>query len=108
MAGYELSLNDLDLKATTIYTFESVDNNIASLKCDGNISGTNSKMNFMTTEVIANLQGGEKGTYQFNIQTGMLLDDAIGIRLGGAISVSDRKIPISIENKITVHGDKIK
>lgn len=100
--------DDLDLKATTIYTLESVDNNIATLKCDGNISGKNSKMNFMTTVVVANLQGREKGTYKVNIQTGMLLDDAISIRLGGTISVLDRKIPISIEKKITVHGDKIK
>ena len=67
---------------------------------------SNSVMGY--TQVAANLKGEQKGEFEIETKTGMLISSQITANIKGNLQVMGRDIPITIKSSIKMNGTKSK
>jgi hypothetical protein len=78
----------ISINVKTTYTLESIDQDKADIKSRSEMTSDNSEADFMGTPVTANLKGYQKGQYEIEITTGMLVKSKLSSNLKGALQNS--------------------
>lgn len=98
---------ELPMQIKTAYTLKAINNDIAILSSEGIMTSnqaSNSVMGY--TGVTANLQGEQKGEFEMETKTGMLIHSRLTASIQGKLRVMGRDIPITIKNSIKMTGQK--
>ena len=91
-----------NLNLKSVYTLKDIEDNLATIECAGKITSDSAVSNIMGNSVTAILQGEQKGVYQIDSRTGMLIKSRMENEFKGTIEMMGRIIPITFDNTITV------
>ena len=100
---------EIPMNIKTIYTLKAINNDIAILSSEGIMTSNQSSNSVMGyTQVAANLKGEQKGEFEIETKTGMLISSRITANIEGNLQVMGRDIPIAIKSSIKMNGTKSK
>jgi hypothetical protein len=99
---------DLNLKITSHFKLKDINDYIAEIESEGEMESDNTPTTLMGYQVIANVKGTQKGRYEMETQTGMLLNSTVISNLEGTMEMMGRQVPIKMEITVSVQGRKIK
>lgn len=91
---------EIGAKASSTFTFDDLDGNIASVKSTAVIN-TDNKTTIMGNEVEANMKGSQEGQFETDTATGLLMKSETTTAIDGSMQMMGKDIPLSI--KITKH-----
>ena len=98
---------ELPMNIKTIYTLKAITNDIAILSSEGIMTSDQSSNSIMGyTHVAANLKGEQKGEFEIETKTGMLISSRMTASIKGNLQVMGRDIPITIKSSIKMTGKK--
>ena len=87
--------SEIKTDAVTKYTLADVNGNTAEVAAASEMSGS-STTTLMGSEVQANLEGTQKGTYEADITTGLLMKGKSTTSMEGIIQLMGREVPVKI------------
>ncbi len=96
--------SEIPLTVITTYRLKEIDEGIAVLSVDAAISGEPGTINYMGTDVTADLNGEQDGEYQIDIKSGMLKSCEIRAKIKGTLQTLDKEIPVNINAKVSMHS----
>lgn len=99
---------ELPLQVHTKYTLESIDNDIAMLISKGEMTSEKGKSDVMGYEVSSNLSGQQKGKFEIEMHSGMLVKCSIDADIEGNLQIMGRDVPVKIITKVKMSGKKLK
>ena len=95
--------DEFKTQATTFYSLKEINDGIATIESKGEMKAASPQpINIMGYNVIPELQDEQKGEYELDIKTGMLLRSRITSNIKGTLSIMGREIPVEIEYMISV------
>ncbi|MES1225220.1 MAG: DUF6263 family protein, partial [Bacteroidota bacterium] len=97
---------DIAYFSKNFYTLKSVSDGIATIESDGEIMSDSTKTNYMNFEINSNFTGTQKGEYEVDIKTGMMVDCNMEVNIKGVLEMMGRDIPITISTKVKMKGKK--
>lgn len=98
---------ELPMQIKNTYILKAINNDIAVISSEG-IMTSNQVSNSVVgyTSVSANLKGEQKGEFEIETKTGMLINCRVAAKIKGTLQIMGKDIPISITNTIKVDGRK--
>jgi hypothetical protein len=87
--------------AVTQYTFDDLTDKLATVESVSEINNTDSKMSVMGNDVTMNTTGKQKGHFETDAVTGLLVNGQSTTSMEGTFLVMGKDIPVSI--KVTKH-----
>jgi Family of unknown function (DUF6263) len=97
---------EIPFDIVTSYRLREVNDGIASLNVDADMTSEPGSINYQGMDVTADLKGEQEGEYQMDIKTGMLKSCEINSKVKGNMQVMGRDIPITIITKIKMSNVK--
>lgn len=98
----------LNLNALSIFTLRKIEDGVAHVDSQGDISSDSVKTSMQGYEVTTTLKGSQEGEYEMDVQTGMLLSARIKASVDGTLDMMGRQIPVTIGLKLDMKGQKLK
>jgi hypothetical protein len=95
---------ELGLETSTTFTLTDIRDRTAFIESEGTIKADSTAAQFMNYNVTTDLKGTQKGEYQIDVRTGMLLGATVGATVEGSLQTMGREIPLTIESQIKVKG----
>ena len=100
---------EISLNVKSIFTLKTINDDIAIINSEGTITSDNLPSTLMgLSGVIANLKGTQKGQFEVETKTGMLISCKIKADVDGNVKMMGREIPTDIKNSVTISGKKVK
>ena len=100
---------EISLNVKSIFTLKTINDDIAIINSEGTITSDNIPSTLIgLSGVIANLKGTQKGQFEVETKTGMLISCKIKADVDGNVKMMGREIPIDIKNSVTISGKKVK
>jgi hypothetical protein len=90
---------ELPLNLTNSFALTDIHDQIAFLESDGEMT-SDSVTQFMGYNVTTDLKGRQKGEYQLDVKTGMVLKANVSASVEGTLQLMGRDIPVTIESQI--------
>lgn len=104
----EINSNGINYTASTKYTLESLEDQIAEVEVESEIgTGEGVANNIMGLSVMTNLKGDQTGSITMNTATGIILSNVSAVSMNGTIQVMGKEVPITIKMKKEVKSKKI-
>ncbi|MBS1918287.1 MAG: hypothetical protein JST87_18620 [Bacteroidetes bacterium] len=97
---------DIGYLSKNFFTLESISDGIAKIESDGEITSDSVKTNYMNYEVMSNLNGTQKGEYEVDIKTGMLVNCSVEVGIKGVLEMMGKEIPINVSSDVKMKGKK--
>ncbi|AEW03411.1 hypothetical protein A4D02_35995 [Niastella koreensis] len=98
---------EIPLNETSSYTLKDIDDGIAYIESEGQMTSDKSNASVMGTSVTSNLKGNQTGEYEVDAKTGMLLKNKVIAKVEGSIQMMGNDIPVTIKTSIRMNGKKI-
>jgi hypothetical protein len=95
----------LNVKGT--FTLEKIEDGLAYITSRGDMSSDSANTNLQGYDVTTNLKGTQEGEYEMDVHTGMLLSARISASVEGTLDMIGRQIPVTVEMKVNMKGQKI-
>ncbi len=95
----EFSLNEKNS-----YLLKAIKDGVAYIESEGEMESDSTATNLVGYDVVASLKGRQKGVYEMETTTGMLLDCHIKAEIEGSIQLMGRDIPITMTSNIKMKG----
>lgn len=98
---------ELSMLVKSTYTLKAINNDIAIISSEGIMTSnraSNSVMGY--TGVAANLSGEQKGEFEIETKTGMLINSSMTASIEGNLQVMGKEIPITIKTSVKMKGRK--
>ena len=99
---------DIPFNLENVYQLVSIDDGIATIRSEGQLSGDSSASMLMGYTVTSDLKGTEEGTYQVDIRTGMPVSAEVTAKVAGAVQLAGRDAEIKMETTAKLSGKIIK
>jgi hypothetical protein len=99
---------DLSLKVNSTFILNKIEDGTAYVSCHGDITGDSTASNLMGPHATASLKGSQEGEYEMDAHTGMLLGAHLSAEVEGALNVMGRDIPLTLEMKVKMNGQRVK
>lgn len=99
--------SDLNLNVNNSFTLKGIDDGVALIRSEGDMTSDSAAISIMGYEVTANLKGHQRGDYEIDTKTGMLVNASITAHVEGAMQVMGRDIPITVDMKVKMNGRKL-
>jgi hypothetical protein len=99
---------ELPMNIKNIYTLKAINDDIAVITSEGIMTSdkvSNSVMGY--SGVTAKLEGKQKGEFEVEAKTGILISSNITANIKGVLQVMGREIPVEIKSSIKMNGKKI-
>ncbi len=93
---------EMGLNTKNYYTLQSIRGEVATIESEGAIT-SDSTTNLMGFDVTTDLKGEQKGEYQVQTRTGMLLNAKISATIEGTLQLMGRSVPVTIKNSVTMN-----
>lgn len=90
------------------FILENIEDGIARITSKGDMSSDSASSNIQGYDVTTNLKGTQEGEYQMDVHTGMLVSARITASVEGTLDMIGRQIPVTVEMKIDMKGQKVK
>ena len=98
---------ELPMNVKNIYTLKAINNDIAIIASEGIVtSDVKSNIVMGYNGVTANLKGEQKGEFEIETKTGMLINSRVTASVEGNLQVMGKEIPIAIKTSIKMSGRK--
>jgi hypothetical protein len=104
---YSTQLNELNLKTHVWLTLVKIEDGLATIHAEGEISNDSATINLLGYKVSARLKGTEEGEYQMDIQTGMMIGADLSAKVDGSIGIMGQEVPLAMETKVRIDGQKL-
>ena len=98
---------DFGLNIKTDYILKEIDNGIATIESKASLVSDSSENTFMGSGATAELKGEQRGEYQMDITTGMIVSSNINAELEGTVQAMGREIPVTMKMKAKMKGKKV-
>ncbi len=85
------------------YRLTAIHDGIAHIESEGEITSDSSVISMMGYQVAPDLKGKQHGSFQMEMNTGMLLSATITNSVEGTIQVQARDIPVTIESSVKMN-----
>ena len=92
---------ELGMTTKNVYTLQAIRDGVAYIDSEAGISG-DSTTNYMGYDVATNLKGQQRGEYQLEMRTGMVITATINAKVNGSLQLLGRDIPVNIENSVKI------
>lgn len=90
---------ELGLKTANSFTLTDIHDQTAFIESEGTIT-SDSVTQFMSYTVTTDLKGEQKGKYQLDTKTGMMLSATVNVTVEGTLQVMGRDIPLTIRSQV--------
>ncbi|GGB08977.1 DUF6263 family protein [Puia dinghuensis] len=87
------------MKIVNSFTLTDIHDQTAFIESEGIIT-SDSATQFMTYNVTTGLKGEQKGEYQVDSKTGMLLSATVNVTVEGTLQVIGRDIPLTMRSQV--------
>ena len=94
---------EIPLDVTTTFYFKEINDGLAVLEVDADMASGQGPIDYVGTEVTADLKGEQEGEYRMDLKTGMLRSCEIHSKVKGQIQAMGRDIPVTITTKTTIN-----
>jgi hypothetical protein len=103
------SSQEIKVNMKTIFTLHSISNNIAKIDLRSVLNKTEGgdSINVVGYNVLADLEGGEKGYFDVDTVSGIVINGQCTLSLEGKIQMMGREIPVKITSEKKMEGKKI-
>lgn len=98
---------EMTMKLLNEYTLDALDNGIAKVNVASTIQTDSSTNKIMGYDVASNLKGKQKGIFEINASTGMVINSNTNTTIDGSIQIMGREIPIKITSEKKLVGRKM-
>lgn len=98
---------DLSFNINNTFILNSISDGIARIGSTGRITSDSAAVTLKDISVSSNMSGDQKGDYEVDAVSGMLLDCNIGSSVNGTMQMMGRDIPVSVTSTIKMKGKKI-
>lgn len=92
----------------SFYTLKDIHDGIALITSIGDVSSNNQVFGEMGNNFTAELKGNQKGEFEVETTTGILLNSKVETDVKGALTSMGREIPISLHSEVKLEGRKLK
>jgi hypothetical protein len=99
---------DFNLDVTTSFQLKDISNSIAIVHAQSDLVSENLPVTMMGYTMTPNLKGTQKGKYEIDTKTGMILNSEIGSEVAGNLNLDGSEIPIKIKMTIKMEGQKLR
>lgn len=99
---------DFDLNVKTTFKLKSIVAGVALIEAEGDLESVPNTSQAIGYNTQAHIKGQQKGRYEMEVKTGMLIASQVTSTLKGTMQVMGREIPVTIEMTQDVKGRKIK
>ncbi|RYG54428.1 MAG: hypothetical protein EOO01_01595 [Chitinophagaceae bacterium] len=100
---------ELPMTINTTYKLKSVDKDVAVIAAEGKVTNKANASNLMGySNVKVTLDGTQRGSFEINVSTGMLLKASIKSDIKGELNMMGKEIPVTIKNVIDIKGGELK
>lgn len=99
---------EIDFNVATTYTLKDIDDGIAIIESEGEMSNDKGAANIMDQAVTGDLRGSQHGKFEVDAQTGMMLKNSIKANVKGTLQIMGRDIPVTINNTVNVESKRKK
>ena len=100
--------SEINLNANTSYTLKEINDGIAIIDSEADITSDSSSSNYFGYEVTTDLNGEGKGEYDMEVRTGILIKANITTNVKGELQMLGREIPVNIRTIVKIKGRKVK
>jgi len=98
---------ELPMLVKSNYTLKAINNEIAIISSEGIMTSNRASNSIMGyAGVTANLKGEQKGEFEIETKTGMLINSSITASIEGNLQVMGKEIPITIKTSVKMKGRK--
>lgn len=99
---------EFEMKLANSFTLKSVNDKIAIIHSEGKIISDNTSNTALGFhDVKTNLQGNQKGEFEMETETGMLIECKIKADIDGTVTVMGREIPVTINSLIKMKSRRL-
>jgi len=100
---------EVNIGMNTIFTLNAIKNNTALVDIRSVLNGNKDgdSLNVLGYQALANLEGGQKGHFDVDTTTGMLMNGESTLSLEGKIQIMGREIPVKIISEKKMEGKRI-
>lgn len=99
---------EINLDINTLFKLKTINEGIAIIEAEGEVTSDSANSNLMGYNVTANLKGRQQGQYEVDTRTGMVINSRVTVTVNGVLQMLGKEIPVVIENKAKMSGRKIK
>jgi hypothetical protein len=92
---------EIVLTSRNSYTLQAIRDGVAYIDSEGAIT-SDSVTNYMGYDVATDLKGQQRGEYQLEMRTGMLLNATLTAKIEGSLQLLGRDIPVTIRNSVKI------
>jgi hypothetical protein len=100
--------NEINFMAKNFYTLRSIDDGVANIESEGEVTTDSTSTNVMGDDVSSDLKGTQEGVYAMDIKTGMPLSCKISATIEGTMQMVGREVQIKMKTKVKMDGQKLK
>jgi hypothetical protein len=100
---------EVNLIVKTIYKLKDINDDIAIIESEGEITSDNSSTSLMGFNAASsNLEGKQHAQYELDTKTGMLIRGRLKTKIKGEVDAMGREVPVTIETSVKINGKKLK
>jgi len=93
---------EIALNTSNSFTLKGIQDQTAFLESEGAIT-SDSVAQFMNNTVSSNLKGNQKGEFQVDMKTGILLNAKVEVTVQGTLQVIGREVPLTISSQMKMN-----
>jgi hypothetical protein len=101
------AVSGMPLNVRTKYTLSSVDDGVATIEAESDITNESNNQGDAFRNVPTELKGQQKGELEVDTQTGMLLKAKSSATIKGNLQVMGREVPLTIKLKHNILGKRM-
>ncbi|MDR3715579.1 MAG: DUF6263 family protein, partial [Puia sp.] len=103
---HSVQKGDVTLQVNSTLTLRSIEGGVAFIDAESELKSDSGTSQLMGYEATTDLKGHQKGEYQVETATGMLLNCNMNGIVEGTLQLMGRNVPVTIETKLTISGRK--
>lgn len=103
-----VSVSDMNIKVPLIYTLKYIENDHGIIDIQAKINFENQQIQIEGNLVNISLKGEQKGEIKINLLTGMVSSSKSNFKAKGGMFVLDNEVPVKMETKTEIKGERIK
>lgn len=98
---------EIDLNVITNYTLRSIDGTTAYIDAEGELTSDGAASKVLGYQVQADIKGEQKGKYELEMGSGMLVKSKITANVEGSLTMMGKEIPVEIKTTLITNGRKL-
>jgi hypothetical protein len=98
---------DINFMVKHFFTLKSISDGVAYVDSHGEIQSDTASADLMGYSVSTDLKGEQKGEYEIDVNSGMMLFGKINNEINGTVQVMGRDVPLKIKVTIKIKGTKM-